>query len=495
MCTLGSPFNAESKKLSGPDRVARALSFYSAAVPLFVKYKALEYSIKFKRETMGENITQGEEDDLMNALHDWGFYVKTGQIISTRIDIFPKQYTTKLALTQDNLDPLPASVIKEVIRRDLLNNAELSELFLEFDDEPLGSASIAQVHKAKLLDGRIVANLKTFAKLLSDSLLIDYYKVFCEIENTLSDEVDFMREAQSTAKVAAAVSHAPNNTPRRPAVRVPLPIPGLVSRDVMVLEFVDGIALSKIAAELTRRKVDPGSPESLFLGNKILSALTDAYASMIFGSGIIHGDPHPGNIFIMEGGEVALLDCGQVKQINTKQRINLASLIIMVNQWEQLNSKLGQLKSLANTSQGNNNNEVSEVGDIIDKNELSTVERSELQEELARRTTALADAEGAGDECAAAVAILLFGNTDTILPGGYAGEEISLDSPIVQVAEFPSEFILLGRATVMIKGIANRLGLKWGLSDRWAKVALEAVHATDPMEQLPIWSVLIPTGQ
>jgi predicted unusual protein kinase regulating ubiquinone biosynthesis (AarF/ABC1/UbiB family) len=59
-------------------------------------------------------------------------------------------------------------------------------------------------------------------------------------------------------------------------------------------------------------QVLPGSPESIFLGNKILSALTDAFASMIFGSGIIHGDPHPGNIFIMNDGEVALLDCGQV---------------------------------------------------------------------------------------------------------------------------------------------------------------------------------------
>ena len=60
--------------------------------------------------------------------------------------------------------------------------------------------------------------------------------------------------------------------------------------------------------------------------------------------------------------------------------------------------------------------------------------------------------EGAGDVCAAAVAILLFGSTDTVLPGGFAGEEISPNSPIPQVAEFPSEFILLGRATVMIKG-------------------------------------------
>ena len=86
-----------------------------------------------------------------------GFYVKTGQIISTRVDIFPVQYTSKLASTQDALDPLDAEVVKEVVRNELLGGADLSELFAEFDDEPLGSASIAQVHRAKLLDGRVVA--------------------------------------------------------------------------------------------------------------------------------------------------------------------------------------------------------------------------------------------------------------------------------------------------------------------------------------------------
>lgn len=91
-------------------------------------------------------------------LHEWGseilkikiedlkgFYVKTGQIISTRVDIFPVEYTSKLASTLDDLDPLPASVVKDIIKKELLNGAELSDLFLEFDDKPLGSASIAQV--------------------------------------------------------------------------------------------------------------------------------------------------------------------------------------------------------------------------------------------------------------------------------------------------------------------------------------------------------------
>ena len=70
---------------------------------------------------------------------------------------------------------------------------------------------------------------------------------------------------------------------------VPLPIPGLVSTRVMVMEFIEGVPLSQLAAEMTKRGVQAGSPESIFLGKKLLTALTDAYSAMIFGSGIIHG--------------------------------------------------------------------------------------------------------------------------------------------------------------------------------------------------------------
>ena len=109
------------------------------------------------------------------------------------------------------------------------------------------------------------------------------------MEKVLTFELDFLHEAQATAKVAAAVAHSPNNKPMVPAVRVPLPLPGLVTTRVMVLEYVDGTPLSQIAAEMTKRGVVAGSPESLLLGRRLLTALTDAYAAMIFGSGIIHG--------------------------------------------------------------------------------------------------------------------------------------------------------------------------------------------------------------
>ena len=74
-----------------------------------------------------------------------GFYVKTGQIISTRVDIFPIQYTSKLAMMQDNLEAIPFAVVKRAVEKELLDGADLSDLFASFDEKPLGSASIAQV--------------------------------------------------------------------------------------------------------------------------------------------------------------------------------------------------------------------------------------------------------------------------------------------------------------------------------------------------------------
>ena len=88
----------------------------------------------------------------------------------------------------------------------------------------------------------------------------------------------------------------------------------------------------------------------------------------------------------------------------------------------------------------------------------------------------------------------MFGNSAAELPGGYVGAELDERSPIAQVLEFPQEFVLLGRATVMIKGIAKRLDMEWSLSDRWGSVAQEAIDS-EISEQMPVWSVLTPQVQ
>ena len=133
----------ETKALTLQERLSRAVSFYSMAVPVFTSYKFLEESTKFKRNTLHLNISVEEEEAAYQKLHDWGsdamvakinelkgFYVKTGQIISTRVDIFPAQYTSKLAITLDGFDPMSADDVKLVIRKDFLGGAELSELFV-----------------------------------------------------------------------------------------------------------------------------------------------------------------------------------------------------------------------------------------------------------------------------------------------------------------------------------------------------------------------------
>ncbi len=329
-CSRIAQYAQEKNTISVSERIGRALSFYSVAVPIFVSYRGFYLMMKVRREVFHEVLPKATVDQMSDRLHDWGsdlitkkivelrgYYVKAGQIISTRVDIFPKQYTSKLAVTQDALDPLPGYIIKNIVSRELLNGGELSELFESFDEAPLGSASIAQVHRAVLLDGRVVAvkvqrpgidgkllgdisNLKAFAKVVSPSLLIDYYKIFCEIEKVLLNELDFLSEAQSALKIASAIAHKPDNTLQKPPLIVPLPIPGLATRRVLVMEFVDGYALSQVASRFVKKKSDSAvnsttgaaskrDVEALLFGTRLLSALTDAYAYMIFGSGIIHG--------------------------------------------------------------------------------------------------------------------------------------------------------------------------------------------------------------
>ena len=165
--------------------------------------------------------------------------------------------------------------------------------------------------------------------------------------------------------------------------------------------------------------------------------------------------------------------------LTTPQRIGLAKLITSVNAWEKSNNAYTALKNIADS-------DVVEAKKKVD----------EMTTSLARqvRSFGVSFKEGAGDEAAAAIAVLLFGNSAAELPGGYVGAELDERSPIAQVLEFPQEFVLLGRATVMIKGIAKRLDMEWSLSDRWGAVAQEAADA-ETTEQMPIWSVLKPQVQ
>jgi len=433
------------------------------------------------------------DDDMQVEMDEWGaarleaaflglggFYVKTGQVLSTRVDLFPKAYTDRLRVLQDSLPPVPTDEIKAVVSEGLCGGGDLSEIFSEFDEEPLGTASVAQVHRAVLNDGREVAvkvirpdnesilrgdilNLKTFALLLRGRLPVDYYPVFSAMETALDGELNFLNEAQSAMKVSASIRHDPKGKELRAPLVVPMPVPGLVSRKVLVMEFVKGTPLSKLEARAKELGIELGSPVGKALGRKILEALSTAYGRMIFSSGFIHGDPHPGNIFLLDDGRVSLIDCGQVSQIFRDQRLLVAQAII------------------AAASYDGSQEDIKKLADIVRAFGVTFFEDTEDE-----------------DAAAASVALYLFGTSGVVFPGGYTSAEFSDTSPLRRLKSFPQELVLLGRASVLIKGVSSRLGLEWSVAKTWEPLAKAAIEALCSEEgcALPAWALptaLIPT--
>ena len=323
--------------LNGMQRATRALEFYKNVIPVLVAYKSKEWELDFLEgpayilSGRPTTLSESEKTQQWKQLDEWGstkiaetiqqlkgFYVKTGQVISTRVDLFPEAYTSKLQELQDNLEPMPFSLVKSVVEQELLNGAPLSELFASFDETPLGAASIAQVHKAMLLDGTVVAvklqrpnvepklrgdiaNLKRISKVLRKYLPVDYYAVFCELGDALENELDFLMEAQAMRKISMAIQ----NGAGEPPVTIPLPVGELVTKRVLVMDFCPGVPLNRLSETMKARGIVPGSIEAKLVGRRILKALAKAFGRMIFGAGIMHGDPHPGRL--SRTGTVALL--------------------------------------------------------------------------------------------------------------------------------------------------------------------------------------------
>jgi len=430
------------------------LRFWSNTVPIIVAYAVAEKWLNFS------NYKEGEKDLLWDRLHQWGsaklsrtmnelkgFYVKSGQLISTRVDLFPVQYIDRLSELQDRLDPLPAEVVKAVVSKELLNGEPIESAFSEFEDVPLGSASVAQVHKATLKSGKVVAvkvmrpyiepklrgdvqNVIKFAKAFEDLLPLDYYLVFTEIAQRMEDELDFRQEAKAMDKINDLLQKKPDGTRRyKPWLKTPRSVEGMVTKRVLVMDYLDGKTLTQIGEE---NKESGASNEALakLIGEKLIKSLTKGFGQMVLEGGLFHGDPHPGNIMVLNNGDIALIDFGQTKQLTKTMQNQLAELCVMLEEEDR---------------------DFSGIADIV----------ADMGVKLTPE---------AKKDALSACAVWMFDSLSE-MPGNYTPDEFSENSPVRSIASFPQDLVMVGRAAVLIRGICAFFSIPWSVSRAWAPLA------------------------
>lgn len=257
-------------------------------------------------------------------------FIKLGQVLSTRPDLVPPDYILALGRLQDQVKPTPFEQIEAQVTTEL--GAPLRKLFKEFNPEPLGTASFAQVHAAVLPSGREVAvkvqrpnlaaeldaDLAIIAKLITSLGLVSnvgtrlgFSEWLEEFRTTLVAELDYLQEANNLETFRSHLEPFPN-------LSVPAPVMDYSTRLVLTMDRAVGIRVTDIPA-VARTEMDLGP---------LADELGRAYMDQIFIHGLIHADPHPGNVVLTQDRKLVLLDLGMVGYVPPRLRDQLLKLVL-----------------------------------------------------------------------------------------------------------------------------------------------------------------------
>ena len=259
-------------------------------------------------------------------------YIKLGQLLSSRVDLLPAAYTTALAGLQDHVTPFPFAEVERIVEEDL--GAGIRHLFAEFEEEPLAAASLGQVHRARTRTGRDVvvkvqrpearelvrSDMETMARLadLADRRTelgrrYGFSSLLAQFRRALAGELDYLREARNLDRFVAL-------TEDYDLVVVPSPVHDLCSRRVLTMDRVEG------------RKVTDVGPVGLldYDTRPIVEQLFRCYLRMMLEEGVIHADPHPGNVMLTDDGRLALIDLGMVATMPPRTQDEVVKLLLAI---------------------------------------------------------------------------------------------------------------------------------------------------------------------
>jgi ubiquinone biosynthesis protein len=321
-----------------PARMLRFLKAYWVTFAVIASYLSVRVQARFRSAAKIERMLARKH--VRNArrieraiIQLQGLFIKVGQLISIMTNFLPPEFRDQLEGLQDQVPPRPYPDIERRIREEL-DGKSPDELFASFDRTPVASASIGQVHLARLHDGEQVAvkvqypdiesivrsDLRTLRRIFS---IVGYFlrydgldEVYREIRAMIVAELDFRAEAENAARISA-------NFARRPEVAFPRPIAGLCTARVLTTRFEEGCKVSDLAG-LERAGIDR---------KRLARQVVELYCQQIFTDGLYHADPHPGNLLVRRepdspsGMCVVFLDFGAVAEISPEMRMGIAELI------------------------------------------------------------------------------------------------------------------------------------------------------------------------
>jgi predicted unusual protein kinase regulating ubiquinone biosynthesis (AarF/ABC1/UbiB family) len=315
------------------------LNRYRQIAWLFVKYgrsdlvkdAGLEETLAAEQRVTPKEAAKA--DELAGDLEKLGpTFVKLGQLLSTRVELMPQAYLEALARLQDKVEPFPFDDVEKIVTSEL--GVRMSKAFSDFEVAPMAAASLGQVHKARLRDGRQVAvkvqrpgirdamfedldALDEIAEFLDNHTAAGKRYEFCQMldqfRKSLLRELDYRQEASNLTTIG-------HNLREFEHIVVPEPIPDYSTSRVLTMQYVRGKKITDLNP-LARMEFD---------GEALAEELFRAYLQQILVDGFFHADPHPGNVFLTDDYRIALIDLGMVGKIMPGLQEQLLQLLLSI---------------------------------------------------------------------------------------------------------------------------------------------------------------------